>query len=101
MQIIASLSKEELDHTLTGVPAVEVTEDYLSNTNPDVITFLAEASIFPSKGEARKMVQGGGVSFNKQKITDVSLKVDRSAFIKGKYLFVQKGKTNYYLVKVV
>ncbi len=47
------------------------------------------------------MVQGGGVSFNKQKITDVSLNVDLSAFINDKYLFVQKGKTNYYLVKVV
>lgn len=101
MEIVASLSKEELDSTLTGVPAVEVTEEYLSTTNPDVITFLAEASIFSSKGEARKMVQGGGVSFNKQKITDLSSKIDLSAFINGKYLFVQKGKTNYYLVKVV
>jgi tyrosyl-tRNA synthetase len=100
LQIIASLSKEELDSTLTGVPAVEVSKDALV-INPDVVTFLADASIFPSKGEARKMVQGGGLSFNKQKVTDVSFKVDLSAFINDKYLFVQKGKTNYYLVKVV
>lgn len=101
LQIIASLSKEELDSTLSGVPAVEVSKDQLSNTTPDIITFLADAAIFPSKGEARKMVQGGGVSFNKQKVTDVSLKVDLSSFINDKYLFVQKGKTNYYLVKAI
>jgi tyrosyl-tRNA synthetase len=100
LQIIASLSKEELDSTLTGVPAVEVSKDALV-INPDVVTFLADASIFPSKGEARKMVQGGGVSFNKQKVTDVSFKVNLSAFINDKYLFVQKGKTNYYLVKAI
>jgi len=100
LQIIVSLSKEELDSILTGVPAVEVSKESLA-TNPDVITFLADASIFPSKGEARKMVQGGGVSFNKQKVTDVSLRVDLSAFINEKYLFVQKGKTNYYLVKAI
>ncbi len=101
LQIIASLSKEELDSTLSGVSAVEVSKDQLSNTTPDIITFLADAAIFPSKGEARKMVQGGGVSFNKQKVTDVSLKVDLSSFINDKYLFVQKGKTNYYLVKAI
>jgi tyrosyl-tRNA synthetase len=101
MNIVASLSKEELDSTLTGVPAVEVSKETLSNTNPDVVTFLTDVSIFSSKGEARKMLQGGGVSFNKQKVTDVSYKVDISAFINEKYLFVQKGKTNYYLVKAV
>jgi tyrosyl-tRNA synthetase len=99
MNIVASLSKEELDSTLTGVPAVEVSKETLSSTNPDVVTFLTDVSIFSSKGEARKMVQGGGVSFNKQKVTDVASKVDISYFINEKYLFVQKGKTNYYLVK--
>jgi tyrosyl-tRNA synthetase len=60
---------------------------------------LADAGIFPSKGEARKMVQGGGVSLNKQKVTDTSAKISLSSFINDKYLFIQKGKTNYYLVK--
>jgi len=100
LQIIASLSKEELDATLTGVPAVEISKEHLAATNPDIVTFLAEAAILPSKGEARKMVQGGGISLNKQKVADVSAKVDLSLFINEKYLFVQKGKTNYYLVKL-
>ena len=101
MEIVAKLSAAELDTTLHGVPAVEIDKEHLKTSAPDVITFLADATIFTSKGEARKMVQGGGVSFNKQKVTDVNTKVDSATFINDKYLFVQKGKTNYYLVKLV
>lgn len=101
MEIVAKLSAEELDTTLHGVPAVEIDKEHLKTSAPDVVTFLADATIFTSKGEARKMVQGGGVSFNKQKVTDVNIKVDSATFINEKYLFVQKGKTNYYLVKLV
>lgn len=101
LQIIATLSKDDLDATLTGVPAIEISKEKVSSANPDIVTFLAEASVFPSKGEARKMVQGGGVSINKQKVTDVSAKLDIALFINEKYLFVQKGKTNYYLIKAV
>ena len=99
MEIIASLSNEQLDEVLAGVPAIEVEKDKLDAT-PDVVSFLADAQVFPSKGEARKLVQGGGVSLNKQKVTDVGAKVEMSSFVNGKYLFVQKGKTNYYLLKV-
>lgn len=101
LQIIASLSKDDLDAVLTGVPATEISKEKMTSENTDIVAFLAEASVFSSKGEARKMVQGGGVSLNKQKVTDVSAKVDLSLFINEKYLFVQKGKTNYYLIKAV
>lgn len=101
LQIIESLTKDELDATLTGVPAVEISKEKIMSENPDIVTFLADAAVFASKGEARKMVQGGGVSLNKQKISDVSVKIDLPLFINEKYLFVQKGKTNYYLVKAV
>jgi tyrosyl-tRNA synthetase len=100
LQIISTLSKDELDAVLTGVPAMEVSKEQLE-TSPDIVSFLADASIFASKGEAKKMIQGGGVSLNKQKVTDVSSKVALPLFINEKYLFVQKGKTNYYLVKAV
>jgi tyrosyl-tRNA synthetase len=100
LQIISTLSKDELDAVLTGVPAMEVSKEQLE-TNPDIVSFLADASIFASKGEAKKMIQGGGVSLNKQKVTDVSSKVELPLFINEKYLFVQKGKTNYYLIKAV
>lgn len=56
--------------------------------------------IFPSKGECRKMVQGGGVSLNKEKVADPQRAVTADDLIAGKYLLVQKGKKNYYLVIV-
>lgn len=100
LQIIASMSNDELDATLDGIPAVEVSKRQLES-QPDIITFMADTGIFPSKGEAKKMLQGGGLSVNKIKVTDVNTKVDSSFFINDKYMFIQKGKTNYYLAKVV
>jgi tyrosyl-tRNA synthetase len=67
----------------------------------DVVTFLAETKIFPSKGEARKMVQGGGVSINRKKIENVQLTLNTSLLLHGKYMLIQKGKKNYYLVKAI
>ncbi len=100
LQIVSSLSKTELQETLTGVPYVEVTKEHLS-TAPDVIGFLADVGVFASKGEARKMLLGGGVSLNKQKVSDVATRVNESLFINEEFLFVQKGKTNFYLIRVV
>jgi tyrosyl-tRNA synthetase len=70
-------------------------------TGVDVVTFLAETKIFPSKGEARKMVQGGGVSINRKKVDDVQFALNPSLLLHGQYMLVQRGKKNYYLVKAV
>jgi tyrosyl-tRNA synthetase len=67
----------------------------------DVVSFLAETTIFPSKGEARKTVQGGGVSINRKKVEGIDMKIDSSLLLHNTYLLVQKGKKNYYLVKAV
>ncbi|HRI25451.1 MAG TPA: tyrosine--tRNA ligase [Ferruginibacter sp.] len=67
----------------------------------DIVSFLAETGIFPSKGEARKMVQGGGVSINRRKAEGIDMKIGNGLLLHGKYLLVQKGKKNYYLVNVV
>jgi tyrosyl-tRNA synthetase len=67
----------------------------------DTVSFLAETKIFPSKGEARKTIQGGGVSINRKKIMDPQMKIDGSLLLHEKYILVQKGKKNYYLVKIV
>jgi tyrosyl-tRNA synthetase (EC 6.1.1.1) len=66
-----------------------------------VVTFLAESGIFPSKGEARKMVQNGGVSINRNKVNELSLTVSDQLLLHNKYLLVQKGKKHYYLVQAV
>jgi tyrosyl-tRNA synthetase len=69
------------------------------NMGTDIVSFLAESGIFPSKGEARKMVQNGGVSINRKKVESLQLTVDSSLLLHEKYLLVQKGRKNYYLVK--
>jgi tyrosyl-tRNA synthetase len=69
-------------------------------TGVDVISFLADTNIFASKGEARKMVLNGGVSINRNKVEDVQMKIDQSILLHQKYLLVQKGKKNYYLVVI-
>ncbi len=81
-----------------GVPQFEVPSAEL---DLDVLELLAvETAVFPSKGEARRMVTGGGVSLNKQKITSPDQRIKKENFINQKYLLIQKGKKNYYLIKV-
>ncbi len=67
----------------------------------DLLSFLAQTSIFPSKGEARKMVQNGGVSINRKKVDSLELIVDNGLLLHQKFLLVQKGKKNYFLVELV
>jgi tyrosyl-tRNA synthetase len=67
----------------------------------DVVSFLAESGSFPSKGEARKMIQGGGVSINRKKISDVQLRIDSSFLLHDAYILVQKGKSTHILVQAV
>lgn len=63
-----------------------------------ILDLLAEkTSVFPSKGEARKMIQGGGLSLNKNKVESQDLVVNASHLIHNKYIIIQKGKKNYYL----
>ena len=69
-------------------------------TGVDLISLLAETGVFPSKGEARKMVQGGGVSVNRMKVDNTQTTVNNSLLLHNKYILIQKGKKNYYLVSV-
>jgi len=81
-----------------GVPQFEVPS---SDIDFDVLELLAvETAVFASKGEARRMVSGGGVSINKRKITGPEQRISKVDFINNKYLLIQKGKKNYYLIRV-
>ncbi len=83
-----------------GVPLFEVKREELAS-GINITDFLtATTSVFPSKGEARKMIVGGGVSLNKQKVENESLTVTAENLINNKYLLIQKGKKNYFLAKV-
>jgi tyrosyl-tRNA synthetase len=81
-----------------GVPQFKVSKTELHAGIP-LIDFLAEKTqVFQSKGEARKMLQGGGVSINKQKADDLNGAITSAQLINEKYLIAQKGKKNYYLI---
>jgi tyrosyl-tRNA synthetase len=97
---LQNLTEVEFLQSMDGVPQFEFPLQKIK-TGMDVITFLAETNIFPSKGEARKTVQGGGVSINRKKVEDLQMTVDNSVLFREKYILVQKGKKNYYLVKVM
>ncbi len=94
-----SLSIDDLEG-MEGVIKFDYAADKIA-AGIDVVSFLAETTIFPSKGEARKTVQGGGVSINRKKVDAIDMKIDNSLLLHNKYLLVQKGKKNYYLVKAV
>lgn len=81
-----------------GVPQFEISS---ADMKRDVLELLAvETAVFSSKGEARRMVLGGGVSINKQKLSGPEQQITGEDFINHKYLVVQKGKKNYYLIRV-
>jgi tyrosyl-tRNA synthetase len=94
-----SLSAEDLEN-MEGIVNVQYAMSNLQ-LGIDVVSFLTDTAIFPSKGEVRKMIQNGGVSINRKKVDSLQLTVDSSTLLHEKYLLVQKGKKNYYLVKAV
>ena len=83
-----------------GVPQFEVPAAALAEGIGFINLCTEQASIFPSKGEARKLIQGGGVSLNKEKVTSTDAVVTSGNLLSGKYLLVQKGKKNYFLITV-
>ena len=97
-EILKQLNEEELLQVMEGVPKVEIAKQ---NLGIDIISFLADTKIFDSKGEAKKMLLGGGISINKLKVDGSDFKVDSIQLLSEKYLLVQKGKKNYWLVKVM
>lgn len=94
-----SLSIEDLEG-MEGVVKSDYTRATLE-TGIDTVSFLAECNIFASKGEARKMIQGGGVSINRKKIESDKSVIDTTLLLHNQYILIQKGKKNYYLVKAI
>ena len=98
-EILKQLNEAQLLQVMDGVPTVELSKSVL-DTGVDFVGFLADTGIFPSKGEAKKMVSGGGVSINKIKADSLEKSISPTDLLNNKYLLVQKGKKNYYLVIV-
>lgn len=97
---LMQLSEDDLLSVFAGVPQVKL-ERELIRSGLNIIEFLADKTqIFSSRGEARKMLQGGGVLLNKSKVEDQNFSIVETILLKNKYLLVQKGKKNYYLIKI-
>jgi tyrosyl-tRNA synthetase len=96
---LKKLSNDDLLAVFDGVPQFEIAKSELE-AGINILALLAEKTqIFPSKGEARKMVQGGGVSVNKEKIGDINFTIDASSLINHTFILTQKGKKDYFLIK--
>jgi tyrosyl-tRNA synthetase len=98
LDFLQSLTDTDVMDIFDGVLQFNISKNELSH-GINIADLLADRSkVFPSKGEARKMISGGGVSLNKQKITDAAKIISAQHLINGKYLVIQKGKKNYFLI---
>jgi tyrosyl-tRNA synthetase len=93
----ADLITEEDLRSMEGIVHIDYSKEKLIS-GIDAVSFLAETSIFPSKGEARKMIQNGGVSINRHKVLATDEIINDKKLLHQKYLLIQKGRKNYYLV---
>ena len=92
------LDEDTLLAVFEGVPQFEISRDTVLAGIPAVELTTEVAAIFPSKGEMRKLTQGGGVSINKEKLAAPDTKIDTTYLLNNKYIIVQRGKKNYYLL---
>lgn len=98
LEFLASLDHEAVIEVFDGVPQFNINKSELTE-GLNILDLLAiKTQVFASKGEAKKMLTGGGVSLNKEKITDVDMNITVSNLINDKYIVAQKGKKNYFLI---
>ena len=97
-EALRSLDEATLLQVFDGVPQFTLAKEDLTLPFIDIVG--DKCKVFPSKGECRKMVQGGGVQLNKTKVSDPMLVIGEEELIAGKYLLVQRGKKNYFLITV-
>ena len=95
-----SLDEDTLLAVFDGVPQFEVPREAVAEGVKAVDLTTDLAAIFASKGEMRKLVQGGGVSVNKEKLAAFDQVINTANLLNDKYILVQKGKKNYYLIIV-
>ncbi|SMC98975.1 tyrosine--tRNA ligase [Pedobacter nyackensis] len=98
LEFFKTLAEAQVLEIFEGIPQFEISKAELAE-GIDAATLLAEkSSVFASKGEAKKLIQGGGVSVNKEKLKDPADKLTTSDLLNDQFIIVQKGKKNYYLL---
>ncbi len=95
---LEKLNEQTFLEIFEGVPQFKLPAPLLQEGIPLIELLATHTNIMPSKGEARKMIQAGGISINKEKISSMEIMIDNSYLINNKYILIQKGKKNYYLI---
>ena len=94
---LLKLDEQTLLDVFAGVPHYEIPRDAIIG-KPAIELLTQDAKVFPSKGEMRKLTQGGGVSLNKEKLSDANHVITEADLLDGKYLLAQQGKKKYFLI---
>ncbi|MDD5818671.1 MAG: tyrosine--tRNA ligase [bacterium] len=97
-EILHKIDEETLLSVFEGVPQFEISKAKLEEGVPAIALLTDEAAVFPSKGEMKKMTQGGGVSINKEKLTGQNTLITTAHLLNDKYILAQRGKKNYFLL---
>jgi tyrosyl-tRNA synthetase len=95
---LKKLDEETLLDVFAGVPQFEISKETIQQGIKAIDLLTENAAVFPSKGEMRKLVQSGGVSINKEKLPAFDSVINSSYLLGDKYLLIQKGKKNYFLL---
>ena len=98
-EVFRTMDERTVREVFANVPSFEVKADEFPCNVLDLLA--VKTAVFPSKGEARKMVQGGGVSLNKGKVGDINAEITADDIINGHYILAQKGKKNYFIINVI
>ena len=97
-EALRKIDEETLLSVFEGVPQFEISKDDLKEGIKAVDLLAEKTAVFPSKGEMRKTVQGGGVMINKEKLTAFDAVINEESLLNGKYILAQRGKKNYFLI---
>lgn len=97
VEVLKSFNEQQLLEVMDGVPHANAARTLLDGEGIELLNFLTESGVFSSKGEAKKMVQNGGLSINKEKVADVDFRINTTHLLNNKYVLIQKGKSNYTL----
>ncbi len=99
-ELLHNINEQTLLDIFEGVDRYEIAREDLDGSVKLVDLLTEKAAVFPSKGELRKLAQQNGLSINKEKVTDINLPATADLLLNNKYILVQKGKKNYYLLIV-
>jgi len=97
-ETLVKMNEQTFLSVFEGVPQFIIPRALLEEGLSVVDLLAGETNVFPSKGDLRRNIKGGGVSLNKEKITDPEVQINSDALLNNKYLLAQKGKKNYYLI---